>query len=91
MNTIGATEIIGIEKIDPLLEEGPVHVFRHDQPRYVVMSEEQYQALLEDSEAAQIARVREVQAAIAAGRGRRFTSVAELMAAMDAIEDDATP
>lgn len=49
MNTIPAQEIKrrGISAVDELLRDGPVHVIRNNQPRYVVMSEEDYARLTE--------------------------------------------
>ncbi len=94
MNTIAAGIIkkSGISAVDRQLADGPVHVITHNEPRYVVMSEEQYRAQQEELRLAVIARVRAVQAEIAAGRGVRFESVDDLMAAIDAAEDDeATP
>lgn len=90
MNTIAAGVIKrnGISAVDEQLAEGPVHVITHNEPRYVVMSESQYRAQRDELRLAAIARVRAVQAELAADRGLRFDSVDDLMAAIDAAEDD---
>lgn len=78
MRTIAAGEIKrrGISAVDEGLEEGPVHVIKGDQLRYVVIREEHYRAFLEAQEEAQIARVRAALADIVAGRTRRSTAQA---------------
>jgi PHD/YefM family antitoxin component YafN of YafNO toxin-antitoxin module len=90
MNTIAAGIIkrSGISAVDRQLAEGPVHVITHNEPRYVIMSEAQYRAQRDELREAAIARVHAVQAELAAGRGLRFDSVDDLMAAIEAAEDD---
>lgn len=90
MRTISAQEIKrrGIGAIDDLLAEGPVHIIKHNEPRYVVMDEIRYQELVEGYNEAYVARVRASLAEVAAGKVRRFATVADLMSAIDAAEDD---
>jgi PHD/YefM family antitoxin component YafN of YafNO toxin-antitoxin module len=90
MNTIAAGVIkrSGISAVDRQLAEGPVHVITHNEPRYVIMSEAQYRAQRDELREAAIARVHAVQADLAAGRGLRFDNVDDLMAAIEAAEDD---
>ena len=90
LNTIAAQEIKrgGITAVDFLLEKGAVHVITKNTPSYVVMSESQYRDLVDDAREGMIARVRASQADIDAGRVKRYTNVADLMAAIDAREDD---
>jgi len=90
LNTIAAQEIKrgGITAVDSLLEKGAVHVITKNTPSYVVMSESQYRDLVDDAREGVIARVRASQADIDAGRVKRYTNVADLMAAIDAREDD---
>ncbi len=59
MNTIAAQEIKrrGIGAIDELIERGDVHIIRDNQPKYVVLSQERYQELLEAEEDAYTARI----------------------------------
>lgn len=47
-STIPAQEIKrrGISAVDEALRSGPVHVVSRNQPRYVILSEEQYQELV---------------------------------------------
>jgi len=49
MNAIAAQDIKkrGISAVDEALKEGPVHVIKNNQPRYVVLSEERYRDLIE--------------------------------------------
>lgn len=74
--TISAAEIKrrGISAVDPELESGPVHVIQHNKPRYVVMTEDQYRELQEAQVEAMVARVREAQADLSAGRFQRMTA-----------------
>ena len=90
MRTISAQEIKrrGIGAVDELLVEGPVHVIKHNEPRYVVMDEIRYQELVEGYNEAYVARVRASLVDVAAGKVRRFVTVADLMAAIDAAGDD---
>jgi len=48
MHTIPASEIKrrGIAALDEALKSGPVHIIKNNRPRYVVLSEEDYQALI---------------------------------------------
>lgn len=90
MNTIPAGDIKrgGISAVDEKLSAGAVHVILRNEPRYVVMSEAHYQAMREEAQAGLVAQAREARAAIDAGRFERFTNVADLMAAIDAADDD---
>jgi len=78
MNLIAAQEIKrrGIAAVDALLERGPVRIIRNNRPRYVVMSETEYDTMLDDlSEARLVASESDVKA-----HRVRKGSVAELMA-----------
>src|SRR3990170_4027601 len=50
MNAIAAQDIKkrGISAVDEALKEGPVHVIKNNQPKYVVLSEERYRDLEKD-------------------------------------------
>lgn len=89
MQTIPAQEIKrrGISAVDDMLDEGPVHVIAHNTPRYVVMDEARYRELIEAYNEAYIARVRAAQAEIAAEKGKRYMSVTDLMADIEAEEE----
>ena len=54
MRTIPAREIKrrGISVVDDDLKEGPVFVIKNDRPSYVILAQEQYQALVEAQEEA---------------------------------------
>ncbi len=89
MNAIAAQDIKkrGISAVDEALKQGPVHVIKNNQPKYVVLSEERYRDLLEAEDEAYIARVRASLEDVKAGKVRRFKSAAELLKALEA-EDD---
>ena len=61
MHTIPASEVKrrGVAALDEALKFGPVHIIKNNRPRYVVLSEEDYQVLA--SSAALSARVQETQ------------------------------
>lgn len=50
MNLIAAQEIKrrGMAAVDAMLEQGPVRVVKNNRPRYVVMSEVEYEAMVSD-------------------------------------------
>jgi hypothetical protein len=83
--TIAAREIKrrGISAVDEQLRDGPVHVIRNDTPTYVVLSEAQYQELVNIQRDAMIARVRESLADVAAGRVTRYDDVEDLIRELD--------
>lgn len=78
MNTIPVQEIKrrGITAVDALLTQGPVRVLKNNRPRYVVMSEAEFGALMSDLAEARLAAS---EADIRAGRVRRGKA-ADLMA-----------
>jgi len=86
MRTIAAQEIKkrGISAVDDVLKEGPVHVIKNNQPRYVVLSEERYRQLVEAENEAYRARMRISLEDVKAGRVRRFKSANDLLKAIDA-------
>jgi len=88
MNTIPAQEIKrrGLAAVDEIIGNGDVHVISKNQPRYVVVSEERYQELLEAQEEAQLSRVRASLKELKAGKTRRFKSAASLLAAIESEE-----
>ena len=89
MNAIAAQDIKkrGISAVDEALKQGPVHVIKNNQPRYVVLSEERYRDLVDAEEEAYSARIRASLEDVKAGRVRRFKSAAELLKAIEA-EDE---
>lgn len=78
MTIIPAQEIkrCGIGAVDKALANGPVSIVRNNRPHYVVLSEEDYEALLNDLAEARLALS---EADWKAGRTRRG-SAAQLMA-----------
>ncbi len=73
MNTLSAQEIKrkGISAVDEILKEGPVHIIKNNEPKYVVLTEERYRDLLEAEDEAYIARVRASLEDLKAGRVKR--------------------
>ncbi len=76
MNTVSAQEIKrrGIGAVDEILEKGPVHIIKNNQPQYVVLSEERYQELVAAEDEAYMARVQASLADVKAGRVKRGTA-----------------
>ena len=76
MRTIPAREIKrrGISAVDEIIKQGPVHVVKNDEPRYVIMNEEHYQELVESFHEANVARVRASLEDVKAGRVRTVTA-----------------
>lgn len=76
MNTISAQEIKkrGISAVDESLKDGAVHVIKNNQPKYVVISEEYYQELLEAEEEAYNVRIKASLEDLKAGRVKRGTA-----------------
>ena len=77
MNMIAAQEIKrrGMAAVDELLVKGPVRVVKNNRPRYVVISEEDYDTLMTDLAEARLVAS---EADLKAGRIRRG-SAADLM------------
>ena len=73
MEAVPASEVKrrGLGVLDERLKHGPVHVIKNDRLRYVILSEDHYQELLESQAAAERERIREALADIEAGRVRR--------------------
>ncbi len=84
MVTVPAQEVKrrGIGVVDELLEQDPVHIIKNNRPMYVVLREEDYQAMLEDL---LLARVDASEADIQNGRVSKGTT-ADLMKELDSPE-----
>lgn len=76
MNAIAAQDIKkrGISAVDEALKEGPVHVIKNNQPKYVVLSEQRYRDLIEAEDEAYTSRVRASLEDVKAGRVKRGTA-----------------
>ena len=77
MNMIPAQEIKrrGITAVDRFLDQGPVRVVKNNRPRYVVMSEAEFDAMMNDMAEARLAAS---EADLKTGRIRKGTA-ADLM------------
>ena len=73
MSIVPAREIKrrGISAVDEALSQGPVHVIRDDEAKYVVLSEQDYQTLLTDLADARLAAS---EADAEAGRMKKTTA-----------------
>ena len=78
MNMIAAQEIKrrGMRAVDHLLDQGPVRIVKNNRPRYVVMNEAEFDAMMSDLAEARLAAS---EADLKAGRIRKGTA-ANLMA-----------
>jgi PHD/YefM family antitoxin component YafN of YafNO toxin-antitoxin module len=78
MNMIAAQEIKrrGMAAVDSLLGQGPVRIVKNNRPRYVVMSETEFDTMMSDLAEARLAAS---EADLKAGRVRKGTA-ANLMA-----------
>lgn len=85
MNSIPAQDIKrrGISAVDEALRDGPVHVIKNNRPSYVVLTEAAYAELLEGSQDAARAHLRESLKDLEAGRTNRYESADALMQALD--------
>lgn len=81
MNSILAQELKrrGISAVDEALRLGPVHVVKNNRPRYVVLTEERYQELLQDQASAARDSLRVSLEDLKAGRVTRYDDVDALM------------
>jgi PHD/YefM family antitoxin component YafN of YafNO toxin-antitoxin module len=88
MNSIPAQDIKrrGISVVDEALRHGPVHVIKNNRPSYVVLTEAAYAELLESSNDAARARLRESLIDLEAGRTCHYENADALMKALDADE-----
>jgi PHD/YefM family antitoxin component YafN of YafNO toxin-antitoxin module len=85
MNIIPAQEIKrkGIAAVDEALMQGPVHIIKNNRPQYVVLSESNYQALLEYQQEATLARIKASLEDVQANRITRHDSVESLLQHLD--------
>lgn len=92
MNTIPASEIKqrGISAVDKLLENGSVHVIIRNRPKYVIMTEERYQSILEAEEERILTAYQAVKEDIAAGRYVSLSSEDDIRAWVQTLENDDT-
>jgi hypothetical protein len=81
MRTIPETDIEqrGLRAVDKQIREGPVHVLRDEQPTYIVMTEAHYAELVDAWHEAVLRGVQEAEAEIAAGLGKRYDDIEELL------------
>jgi PHD/YefM family antitoxin component YafN of YafNO toxin-antitoxin module len=87
MRSIPAREIKrrGISAVDEQLKKGPVYIIKNDEPKYVVLSREQYEEILEEEQTL-LERVRESMEDYEAGRWR-YVTADELISELE-VEDE---
>ena len=85
MSSIPAQDIKrrGISAVDEALRDGPVHVIKNNRPSYVVLTEAAYAELLQSSQDAARARLRESLNDLEAGRTNRYENADALIQALD--------
>ena len=90
MNTIPAQDIKrrGLAAVDEAIGKGDVHVIRNNQPQYVVMSEERYQALIAAEGEAYYTGVKESLRDVKAGKIRKFKTAGQLLKAIEEGDDE---
>ncbi len=74
----------GIGAVDELLAREPVHIIKNNRPMYVVLRENDYQAMMEDLA---LARIEASEGDLRAGRIRKGCT-SDLMKELDAAESD---
>ena len=81
MNALASAEIKrrGIAAVDSFLDKGPVHIIKNNLPNYVVMSEKDFQQLIDDLAEARLAAS---EADMKSGRVRKGT-LKQLMAEIE--------
>ena len=81
MKTIAAQEIKrrGISAVDEALANGPVHIVRNNQPKYVILSEKDYENILSDLAEARLAASENDLKAGRIKRGNSRQLMAELL------------
>jgi PHD/YefM family antitoxin component YafN of YafNO toxin-antitoxin module len=75
----------GISAVDEQLKDGPVYIIKNDEPKYVVLTQEQYEDLIDEDQPFE-ERIRESMADYEAGRWRYVT--AEELARELELEDE---
>lgn len=85
MNVVPAQEIKrrGIAAVDEALALGPVHIIKNNRPQYVVLTEENYNELVETQQEATLARIKASLEDAKAGRVTRHDSVESLIKHLD--------
>ena len=88
MNALPAQEIKrrGIAAVDDVIDKGDVHVIRNNQPQYVVISEERYEALIAAEQEAYYGRVMASLKDVKAGKVKKFKTSGDLLKAIEAGE-----
>jgi len=84
MNTLSAQEIKrrGISAVDKSLKSGAVHIIKNNQPLYVVLSEKQYNELIQSEESAYLKRLKTSLNEVHAGKINTYKSAASLIKKM---------
>jgi PHD/YefM family antitoxin component YafN of YafNO toxin-antitoxin module len=63
----------GISAVDEQLKEGPVYIIKNDEPSYVVLSQQQYDDLIQECEETLEQQIRMSIEDMKEGRTRRIT------------------
>ncbi|MBT4287646.1 MAG: prevent-host-death protein [Deltaproteobacteria bacterium] len=89
MLTIAAQEIKrrGISAVDDLLNDGPVHIIKNNQPQYVVITEERYQEFVKTEDQSYLARVKASLKELKKGNVQKFANVDDLLLSLETGEE----
>ena len=89
MLTIAAQEIKrrGISAVDDLLNDGPVHIIKNNQPQYVVITEERYQEFVKTEDQSYLARVKGSLKELKKGNVQKFANVDDLLLSLETGEE----
>lgn len=81
MNSLPAQELKrrGISAADERLLKGAVHVIKNNRPSYVILSEAQYEALVQTEEASYLERLRASLGEADRGKVKKYKSAADLI------------
>lgn len=85
MNVVPAQEIKrrGFSAVDDLMNRGPVHVLKNNLPKYVILTEERYQELIDIEDESYIERLKTSLMDVKEGRIHHFKNADALLKAID--------
>ena len=81
MQTLPAQEIkrCGISAVDKALEKGPVAIIKNNIPQYIVLSQQQYETLLEEESQSSLMRLKSSLDDVKKGRVKRYKNIDKMI------------